>query len=86
VVVVHATVPGLIHGVVGGAAMVVMLALAVAYLPLVVGALFSVLTSGQNVGMKLLWIVLILSVPLLGSLVWFLAGRDRQRNRPPRTT
>jgi hypothetical protein len=82
---VHVTVPGLIHGVVGGAAMVVMLALAVAYLPLVVGALLSVLTSGQNVGMKLLWIVLILSVPLLGSLVWFLAGRDHQRNRPPRT-
>ncbi|MDT5032100.1 MAG: Phospholipase D-nuclease N-terminal [Actinoplanes sp.] len=80
----HATVPGLIHGILGGTVLVVVFALAVAYLPLVVAGLISVLTSRQNVAIKLMWIILILAAPLIGSIVWFLAGRDD--HRPPRTT
>ncbi|MDT4990632.1 MAG: Phospholipase D-nuclease N-terminal [Actinoplanes sp.] len=80
----HATVPSLIHGILGGTVVLVVLALAVAYLPLVVAGLISVLTSGQNVGMKVMWIVLILAAPLIGSIVWFLAGRTY--HCPPRTS
>jgi phosphotransferase system glucose/maltose/N-acetylglucosamine-specific IIC component len=83
-VLVHATWPSFIHGIFGGTAMVVVLALAVAYLPLVVAGLISVLKSGQNVGMKLIWIILILAAPVIGSIVWFLAGRNY--HCPPRTS
>jgi hypothetical protein len=80
------TVPGIVHGVVGGAALVVVIVLAVGQIPLALAALFSVLVSGQGVGMKLLWILLILAVPVLGGIGWFLVGRERYGNRTSSTT
>jgi hypothetical protein len=65
--------------------MVVMFAMALAYLPLVVAGLASVLASAQRVGLKLLWIFLILSAPLLGSIAWFLIGRTYNRRGAPGT-
>jgi hypothetical protein len=34
---------------------------------------------------RLLWVVIILFFPLIGSIVWFLAGRPVTENRPART-
>jgi hypothetical protein len=78
---VQVTVPGVIHGVVGGVAFVVVIALAVGGIALAVAALFSVLVSEQRVVVKLIWIFLILAAPVLGGLGWFLVGRKPNRNR-----
>lgn len=37
-------------------------------------ALISVLGSGNSTGNKLLWVLLILFLPLLGFILWLLAG------------
>lgn len=37
-------------------------------------ALVRVLQSGASTGVKVLWIVIILFLPLLGLLLWFLVG------------
>ena len=52
----------------------------VAYLALVVFALVDVLTSndGQVKHLpKMVWILLIVFLPLIGSVVWLIAGKDR---------
>lgn len=38
-------------------------------------AIFNVLNGGKSVGAKLLWILLILLLPLLGMILYFLVGR-----------
>ncbi|SOC18449.1 PLDc N-terminal domain-containing protein [Rhodobacter maris] len=43
-------------------------------------ALISVLGSGNSTGNKLLWVLLILFLPLLGFILWLLAG-PRSRGR-----
>jgi hypothetical protein len=37
-------------------------------------AIVSVLGSGTSVGMKVVWVVLILILPILGFIIWLLAG------------
>ena len=37
-------------------------------------AIVSVFQSGATTGKKVLWIVLILVLPLIGLILWFLAG------------
>ncbi|HEY0501742.1 MAG TPA: PLDc N-terminal domain-containing protein [Kutzneria sp.] len=42
-------------------------------------ALFSILGADIGCGGKVLWFLVILCLPLLGSLLWFVAGRPRAR-------
>ena len=44
-------------------------------------ALISVLMNEFNGNDKLLWVVIIIFLPFLGSLLYFLIGRDRRINR-----
>lgn len=39
-------------------------------------AIISVLTGGGSVGYKLLWILLILLLPVIGMILYFLLGRN----------
>lgn len=61
-------------GVVG---IVLIAALGVAYVVFFLAALFSVLGAPVGCGGKLLWFIVILCLPFLGSLLWFVAGRPR---------
>jgi hypothetical protein len=38
-------------------------------------AIYGALTSGMSTGKKVLWILIILLLPLLGMILWFLIGR-----------
>lgn len=49
------------------------------YVCLVIGALISILGSGQTFGMKVVWIVFVFVAPFLGSILWFLIGRANAR-------
>ena len=40
-------------------------------------AIVSVLTGGGSVGHRLLWILLILLLPLIGMILYFLLGRGK---------
>ncbi|GAA3436403.1 PLD nuclease N-terminal domain-containing protein [Kutzneria kofuensis] len=42
-------------------------------------ALFSILGADIGCGGKILWFLVILCLPFLGSLLWFVAGRPRPR-------
>lgn len=42
-----------------------------------VWAIVSVINSGRDTGTKLLWVVLILVLPVIGLIAWFLAGPRR---------
>lgn len=37
-------------------------------------AIINVLQSGATTGMKVLWVVLIIVLPVIGLIVWFLMG------------
>ncbi|WP_208351759.1 PLD nuclease N-terminal domain-containing protein [Pseudaestuariivita rosea] len=37
-------------------------------------AIYNVLTSGASTGAKLLWTLLIVLVPLIGFIIWLIAG------------
>ncbi|MCU7938837.1 MAG: PLD nuclease N-terminal domain-containing protein [gamma proteobacterium symbiont of Bathyaustriella thionipta] len=37
-------------------------------------ALFKIAKSAESTGMKLLWIVIVLVLPVLGLIAWFFAG------------
>lgn len=39
-----------------------------------VWAIVKVIQSGASTGSKVVWVVLILLLPILGLLIWFLAG------------
>ncbi len=38
-------------------------------------AIYGVLTSSMSTGKKVLWILIILLLPILGMILWFLLGR-----------
>lgn len=44
------------------------------HLIVVIWAALSILKSGASGGAKLLWILLVLILPLIGLIIWFLAG------------
>ena len=37
-------------------------------------AIYNVLTSGSSAGAKILWTILVLALPIVGFLIWLLAG------------
>ena len=39
-----------------------------------VWAIVNIVQSGESVGAKVLWVVLVLVLPLLGLLIWYFAG------------
>jgi hypothetical protein len=43
-------------------------------LALDIWGIINVLGSGASMGAKLLWILLILVLPILGLIIWFMAG------------
>ena len=43
-------------------------------LPLDIWAILKVLKSGAETGMKVLWILLIILLPVLGLVIWAIAG------------
>jgi ABC-type enterochelin transport system permease subunit len=43
---------------------------------LVVAGLFSCLQSGKAASVKLLWVIIIILAPVLGSLLWFVWGKE----------
>lgn len=46
---------------------------------LVVAAVFSILFSQLDGGMKIVWLILVILAPVIGALLWFLIGRSRSR-------
>jgi len=44
------------------------------HLALVVWAAVSIMGSGATTGTKVLWILLVLVFPVVGLIIWFLAG------------
>ncbi|WP_371675480.1 PLD nuclease N-terminal domain-containing protein [Streptomyces sp. NBC_01276] len=69
---------------VGIAAVVVVVAVGIAYAVLFIGALVSIARSGLTGAMKLAWAAFAVVAPFLGSVIWFLIGR-RDAQRQPRT-
>ncbi|WP_339480563.1 MULTISPECIES: PLDc N-terminal domain-containing protein [unclassified Pseudomonas] len=43
-------------------------------LALDIWAIINVLKSGAQIGMKILWVLLILLLPVLGLIIWAIAG------------
>jgi hypothetical protein len=39
-------------------------------------AIVSILTGGKSIGFKVLWILLVLLLPLIGMILYFLIGRS----------
>ncbi len=37
-------------------------------------AIVSIIGSGQSIGSKVVWTLLVLILPLIGFIIWFLAG------------
>ncbi|WP_221485278.1 PLD nuclease N-terminal domain-containing protein [Saccharothrix ecbatanensis] len=69
---------------VGVVFMIVLAAIALALIVLWVAAIVSVLRNNRLTGGgKTLWIVVILGFPFLGSLGWFIFGRDAQLVKSP---
>jgi len=48
--------------------------LGILHLALVIYAAISILGSGASQGAKVLWILLVLVFPLVGLIIWFIAG------------
>jgi len=48
--------------------------LGILHLIVVIWAVLSILKSGASTGAKLLWSLLVLLLPLVGLIIWFLAG------------
>ena len=44
---------------------------------LIIAAVFSILLSPLDLGMKIVWLILVILAPFLGALLWFLIGRSR---------
>ena len=66
-------------GILGGG---LILAFIAAHFLLFIFAVFSVLGSPQSAGMKLVWFVVVLFAPFIGSLAWFFIGRPNARRNP----
>lgn len=43
----------------------------------IIAAFFSVLFARMDLGMKVVWIILIFLAPFIGALLWFVIGRPR---------
>ncbi len=56
---------------------VLIVAGALAVIGLIIAAVFSILFSRIDGGMKLVWLVFVFIAPLIGALLWFLVGRSR---------
>lgn len=56
--------------------------LGAAYIATAILALVSILRSGQDVVLTVVWCAVVLITPLLGSLAWFAVGRRRPRVLP----
>ncbi|MFH0758257.1 MAG: PLD nuclease N-terminal domain-containing protein [Bacteroidota bacterium] len=63
----------------GGIFLTLFIILFIILLPLL--ALASVLTSEFRGNDKIVWVLIIIFLPFLGSLLYFLIGRDRRINR-----
>lgn len=63
----------------GGLLLTLFFILFIILLPLL--ALISVLMNDFRGNDKLMWVVIIIFLPFLGSLLYFLIGRDRRLNR-----
>lgn len=50
---------------------------------LVVVAIVDVLRISLSIGKKLLWIILILCLPVLGIVLYYLLGRSETQNQAP---
>ncbi|HJP79646.1 MAG TPA: PLD nuclease N-terminal domain-containing protein [Pseudonocardiaceae bacterium] len=61
----------------GAAAIVLIAAASIGYVIFFVAALLSVLAAPVGCFGKLIWFIVILCLPFLGSLLWFVAGRPR---------
>ncbi|QUQ63043.1 hypothetical protein JJ691_07550 [Kutzneria sp. CA-103260] len=59
--------------------MVVLVAVGLFLIVFFLAALFSILGADIGCGAKILWFFVILCLPFLGSLLWFVAGRPRPR-------
>ena len=59
--------------------MVLLIAGGLFYVVFFLAALFSVLGADVGCGGKILWFLVILCLPFLGSLLWFVAGKPRPR-------
>jgi hypothetical protein len=63
----------------GGILLTLFIVLFIILLPL--AALISVLTSEFQGNDKIIWVLIIIFLPFLGSVLYFLIGRDRRINR-----
>ena len=54
---------------------IIMILAMIAYLALIVVALMQVFNSTMPTNTKLLWLIVILIAPFIGSLIWFAVGR-----------
>ena len=52
------------------------IAVALAVVGLIIAAVFSILFSPEELGMKAVWLILVFFAPLIGALAWFLVGRN----------
>ena len=48
--------------------------LGILHLAIVVWAAVSIINSGASQGQKVIWILLVLIFPIIGLIIWFLAG------------
>ncbi|MFC0543524.1 PLDc N-terminal domain-containing protein [Kutzneria chonburiensis] len=58
---------------------VVMVAVGLFLVVFFLAALFSILGADIGCGGKILWFFVVLCLPFLGSLLWFVAGKPRPR-------
>ena len=63
----------------GGLLITLFVILFIILLPLL--ALFSVLTNEFQGNEKIMWVLIIIFLPFLGSVLYFLIGRDKRINR-----
>ncbi|HEY4019709.1 MAG TPA: PLD nuclease N-terminal domain-containing protein [Pseudonocardiaceae bacterium] len=69
--------PHLVSQGIGALGLILIAALGIGYVIFFVAALLSVLGSRVGCLGKLVWFIVILCLPFLGSLLWFVAGRPR---------
>ena len=69
--------PHLLSRGIGVIGVILIAAVAIGYLLFFVAALLSVLAAPVGCFGKIVWFIVILCLPFLGSLLWFIAGRPR---------
>ncbi|HEY4459436.1 MAG TPA: PLD nuclease N-terminal domain-containing protein [Pseudonocardiaceae bacterium] len=62
---------------IGALGIVLIAAIGIGYVVFFIAALLSVLAARVGCLGKLVWFIVILCLPFLGSLLWFVAGRPR---------